>query len=119
MKHEHLLGHINKHRAGTVKVWNAECVHANVFVKEKVIMQEDFNARLISNKSGCGCGCGCVCASFCTVCWFTNALMHRYQCASLCMCVYVCVCVFLGECVLSELYATSSIYTPPKCSTCL
>ncbi len=49
--------------------------------------------------------------------WCTDMSARLFVC--LCLCLCVCVCVFLGVCVLSELYVTSSINTPPKCSTCL
>lgn len=45
MKHEHSIGQINKHREGTVEVWDSECVHANlagVLVKEEAVMQSHF-----------------------------------------------------------------------------
>lgn len=93
VKHEHHIGQINKHREGTVEVWDIECVHANLaggLVKEKVVMQSHF--LMLEFFSKYESGCGCVCASFCTtVCWFENAWMHRYECVSLVVCMCVCV----------------------------
>lgn len=97
-KHEHVIGQINKHREGTVEVWDSECVHANfagVLVKEEVVMQSHFlMLEFFLNIK-------CVCVTFCTtLCWFKNAWMHRYVCVSLVVVfvVVACVCVSWSMC---------------------